>query len=247
MNSILIKYRNVIIAAVVFVAVLTFFTLDMKPQNDIAYHILNKEKIIASAGNISDELVENSYLKIKGTIDLDSVVMQTNFSETKLTDLNFRLRKFPKNLVVHLRQGDFFNQIKEIHDNGAQGIFSDLKDEDKLEDDEYLFEMLTALLESTAFEGRLYKSNSISEAFSSYYLKDDLDIDGYYYEMDEEFNFSPSIFSSRSEGETYWVLAVDEKPSSSYLFETNFPIFLIFIAIGIGVIIYLLKRKPNKK
>ncbi len=243
---------KIILAAAAFTAVIIFFTIDMKPFNDFKYHLLKTEIEVLSKGDIPGSLTENSYIKIKGEIDFESIVMHTNFSETKLEGLTFRLEKFPKNLLIHLRQGKYFEELKKVHDENAEGIFSDIinKDEEQSDknstEDDYLIKFSLLLLKSEKFEGRLYKSDSITEPFSSYYYKDDLDIEGYFSEMEEDFSFTPAFLEFASESETYWILAADEIPSSGYIGDTNFPVFVIILIIGTVLLVILIVKKRKK-
>ncbi len=240
-----------------------FFILH--PEKDFLYHAMNKKIVkIKKFEGIRD----NSYINISGSVDKKSIVFKTDLLNSELKSCTFRLKEYPENFVVFIRNGDYFDFLNQVYrfskkswivkylDDKKNGMNESLKlrDEWNINNlDPRLAKVLKILEEKKNFEGRVYSSRGYMEPFESYYFRKKLDIEDYYFQIGEAMKYDSEFESLikknlkiENDSHEYYLLVVDEKPSIPYLVNTNFSLFLIILIPFPGIIFFIYIILKNK-
>lgn len=247
--------KRIIFFALLFVVGSPIFFLIWRPHDDFFYHVIKPSKVNLKAQNLTRSIKNNLYIEVTGVIDLETLFAVTSLLGHEKGFL-FGLKDYPKNLILHVREGALYEELKKVnewlanHEEDSGGSPSPLKELQKMfnkraqgkpADDDEMIEQLQRLISSPySFRGRTYSSKHfLADPFENYPHKEDLLFEEYRRDI-----LAPLMGNEKSsQDELYWLLAVDEIPSWNRLPDTNLAVFLFGFGVGSLVLFILLKRK----
>jgi len=156
----IVKHYLLVMILAFFLSPIFFFMFH--PEKDFAFHVLKNEPTVITADTVT-HIKDNTYVIIQGSVDPDSMVVTTEFLGTSLGSCTFRLKDFPKNLILFSRHGALFERLNLIYQSAEAPVpikerilrFQD----DSIPGSAIPLEILAHLNRQNSFQGRINSSS----------------------------------------------------------------------------------------
>lgn len=233
---------------VIMLFVSPFMWLSMRPGDDFRFH-LGKPELHTLVPQDGTGFEHNNLVELSGRIRPKTFMMNRKGMLDGTLDFKFQVEGFPENLVVHLQDGEVYEQLVAAHEAdrakvpaltpeeegkaAADAVFGDL------EFDVEGPELSKVLAQEHSFKGRLYRSDrGLGGEFVAYAGKSDGRIAEY---------FNHVLNYSASENLAFLVAAEEVPNGVEGVIDGNAGTFLVGIILGIiGIFVLPLFAKDKK-